>query len=177
MNKTLLSFSIVLFFAISAFARDARLSQLRIDSFLRFVATARLKVAYSFSRELNIGDPNLRPIVTRAITDSPSQVNDYDDLAGFIVPRCAGVDDTAILATVSVAGKPIVIPDGMTCAGRDAILAVPVKVEKGGLLKPIAGHWIRITGKFEAGPYQTFSNALSGQGTVSFEGNDKLSSL
>src|SRR6185295_3762650 len=49
--------------------------------------------------------------------------------------------------------------------------------EDGGLLKPLTGHTIWITGDFEAGSYKTFTNALSGQGTVSFAGNVRMQEL
>jgi len=85
---------------------------------------------------------------------------------------CAGRDDTAALtAAIATAGdKAIVIAAGQTCTV--STMKIPnLQIEAGGLLKPLTSHTVVVTGSFRAGPYQTFTNALPGQGTVSFAGN------
>jgi hypothetical protein len=64
----------------------------------------------------------------------------------------------------------VVIGAGQTCAGKEVTLA-NVRVEKGGLLKPVSSHSIKLSGVFEAGDYQTFTNALPGQGKVYLSAN------
>lgn len=89
--------------------------------------------------------------------------------------QCSGADDSAgLTAAVTAAAEGIVVVrKGQTCAGSDVKLA-NVRVEQGGLLKPVTGHAITITGVFDAGVYQTFTNATAGLGTVSFAGNKTI---
>ena len=92
-----------------------------------------------------------------------------------VLVQCSGIDDSASLlaAATSASGAWVVVTGGQTCAGSELTLA-NVRVEKGGLLKPLNGRTITISGNFDAGPYQTFTNALSGQGTVLFSPSVQL---
>lgn len=92
--------------------------------------------------------------------------------------QCSGRDDTTVLSAAikSANGRWIVIGDGQICAAGD--LTIPnLWIEKGGSLKPISSRTIILSGDFEAGAYQVFTNALAGQGTVSFSGNHSLRSI
>lgn len=88
---------------------------------------------------------------------------------------CGGADDSLALGAAVRAARNgwVLIGPGQTCAGRD-INIENLHISKGGLLKPIASHTITISGSFEAGAYQTFTNALPGQGTISFAGNKSM---
>jgi hypothetical protein len=91
---------------------------------------------------------------------------------GDVTVECKGTNDTKALtdAINAANGGWIVIVRGQTCAGAD--ITIPkLRIEEGGLLKPVTSHTIALSGNFSAGPYQTFTNALSGQGTVTFSGN------
>jgi hypothetical protein len=84
---------------------------------------------------------------------------------------CSGSDDTAaIMAALAAPGeKSIVIGGGQTCAFRSS--RIPnLRIEPGGLLKPLTGEVVTLTGAFRAGPYRVFTNAFPGQGTISFAG-------
>ncbi len=97
---------------------------------------------------------------------------------GMVYMQCAGIDDsTAITAAVaSAAAGWVVITRGQTCAGSD--VTIPnLRIERGGLLKPITGHSITLSVNFEAGTYQAFTNALASQGTISFSGNSSMSEV
>ena len=81
--------------------------------------------------------------------------------------RCNGKDDTQILADAIIAakGQPIVIANGQTCAATD--ITIPnLRIDQGGLLKPLTGHTIRLSGLLATGRSQIFINALAGEGTV-----------
>src|SRR5436190_11084394 len=83
--------------------------------------------------------------------------------------QCQGTDDSvALTAAVTTAkGRSIVIAQGQTCAGND--ITIPnLRVEEGGLLRPATGHVITLSGRFDAGIYKVFTNALKGQGTILF---------
>jgi hypothetical protein len=85
---------------------------------------------------------------------------------------CGGTDDsTRLSAAVSTAsGGWVIIPNGQTCAGSD--VTIPnLRVERGGLIKPVTSHSITISGTFDAGVYQAFTNATASQGTVSITGS------
>jgi hypothetical protein len=92
-----------------------------------------------------------------------------------VAVQCSGRDDTAVLGAAASAanGQGVVIANGQTCAAGD-ITIHHLRIERGGLLKPMTGQTITLSGYFEAGPYQTFANALPGQGTISFSGNITL---
>jgi hypothetical protein len=64
-------------------------------------------------------------------------------------------------------GGWLIISNGETCAARDLTVS-NLRIEKGGLLKPVTGHKLILSGNFDAGPYPTFTNALAGQGTILF---------
>jgi hypothetical protein len=88
-----------------------------------------------------------------------------------IAVSCNGRDDTAALiaAITSAGGQWVVINNGQTCAGSD--LTIPhLRIEKGGLLKPLRSHTITLSDSFEAGNYQVFTSALPGEGTIKFSG-------
>jgi hypothetical protein len=92
-----------------------------------------------------------------------------------VVVKCSGTEDsTALTAAVRDAnGAFVVIAAGQTCAGSD--ITIPnLRIDKGGVLKPITGHTVTLSVNFEAGPYHAFGNALAGQGTISFAGNSSL---
>ena len=97
---------------------------------------------------------------------------------GVINVQCSGRDDTAALAAAigSAKGQWIVIAAGQTCAGQD--LTIPnLWIEKGGLLRPLNSYTISLSEGFQAGSYQVFANALTGQGKVSFVGSHRPISL
>jgi parallel beta-helix repeat protein len=88
-------------------------------------------------------------------------------MAGQVFVKCAGTDDsTALTAAAATAGSNWVVISNTTCAGNDITIA-NLKIEKGGLLKPVTGHSVTVSTSFSAGPaVQAFTNALAGQGTV-----------
>jgi hypothetical protein len=97
---------------------------------------------------------------------------------GTEVRQCSGTDDSAAISeAVRIARSGwIIIANGQTCAGAD--ITIPnLRIEKGGLLKPTTSHAITLAGDFDAGPYQAFTNALPGQGTISFGANSSVSTL
>jgi len=90
--------------------------------------------------------------------------------APFIRVECGGAEDTQGIASAIAAAKgaPIVISNGETCAVDD--LVIPnLRIELGGLLKPLAGRTVTLSGNFDAGIYQVFANAVPGQGTIVFK--------
>lgn len=101
----------------------------------------------------------------------------------FVVNRgipvdCGGRDDTDSLtaATVATEGNWVVIGAGRSCVART--MTIPkLRIEPGGLLKVVSGNTITITENFEAGVYQTFGNALPGQGTIVFAPTTSLQSI
>jgi len=89
-----------------------------------------------------------------------------------VLVQCAGRDDSSALtsAVAAAKGQSIVIGNGQTCAAGD--LTIPnLRIEKGGLLKPLSSHTITLSENFEAGAYQVFTNAFARQGTISFSVN------
>jgi len=86
-----------------------------------------------------------------------------------VTPVCAGVDDSVgIAAAGAVAGDGwIVITRGQVCAVGTMTLP-NLRVEKGGLLKPLSTDVV--VEQLDAGPYQTFTNGLAGQGRVLLPG-------
>lgn len=95
---------------------------------------------------------------------------------GATVMACLGTNDTAALAAASTAAQTIIIPKGVTCASNSQTIAPPMDIQYGGLLKPITGQTVILTGAQLAGPWQTFTNATSGLGTISFSGNAAIRS-
>src|SRR5436190_2238681 len=82
---------------------------------------------------------------------------------GEVVAQCAGRNDTEVLAkSIKAAnGQWIVIANGTTCAVAE--ITIPnLRIERGGLLKPLSGHTVVIAGTFDAGLYKVFENALAG---------------
>lgn len=96
---------------------------------------------------------------------------------GATVMACVGTNDTTILAAASVLAQTIIIPKGVTCASNSQTISAPLDVQYGGLLKPITGQTVILTGAQLAGPWQTFANATAGLGTVSFSGNTALAQV
>jgi Pectate lyase superfamily protein len=86
--------------------------------------------------------------------------------------QCRGTDDSAALSTAlaSAGNGQIVIAQDQICAARDITIS-NLRVEPGGMLKPLTGHTVTLSGTFDAGGYQVFSNALAGQGRISFADN------
>lgn len=87
---------------------------------------------------------------------------------------CGGTNDTTLLSVASALGGTIVIPNGITCASNSQTLSAALNIQKGGLLKPITGQTVMLTGPQLAGPWQTFTNATAGLGTASFSGNASI---
>lgn len=87
---------------------------------------------------------------------------------------CGGVNDTTLLDQADGIGGTIVIPRSVICASNSQTLSSALDVQYGGLLKPITGQAVTLTGPQVAGPWQTFTNATSGQGTILFTGNKSL---
>jgi parallel beta helix pectate lyase-like protein len=102
---------------------------------------------------------------------SPTQI-------GAVAMECGAVDDTDALNRAMAAAKAILIKRGTTCAAGSAA-SFPVDsvliIEPGGMLKPLPGRKVLIGGELRAGPYQIFTNAYAGGGSISFEGNVLLS--
>lgn len=96
---------------------------------------------------------------------SGTTVTGGDPVPGVMV-ECGGVDDTAVLAAVNAAGQPIVIPAGKTCATTTATYTVPMRIEKGGILKPLTSNTATLA-IVEAGDYQIFAE---GFGTIAMTG-------
>lgn len=115
--------------------------------------------------------------VTAASVSDPIFVGDNDPrlVGGVISVVCAGVDDTVALNAAIATGGTVVITRGSTCAASSSLTfttssTAVLRVEKGGLFKPITGQTPVVGGYIDAGAYQIFTNALAGQGTVSFNG-------
>lgn len=104
---------------------------------------------------------------------SPFTLSDIPVVAGTSVTTmaCGGSNDTAALSAANTAGGTIVIPKGITCASNSQTISATLRVDNGGLLKPITGQTVTLTGYPDIGLYQAFTNGLSGQGTISFAGN------
>lgn len=83
-----------------------------------------------------------------------------------VMVGCGGVDDTAALLLVNGTGQPIQIPAGKTCATTTAAFTVPIRIEKGGLLKPLTSNTATLA-SVEAGDYQIFP---VGFGTIAMTG-------
>src|SRR5262249_2737816 len=92
-----------------------------------------------------------------------------------VMVECSGVEDNRALAAAMTAAKGgwSVITKGRT--GAAGTMTIPnLHIENGGLLKVGTGQTVTIGEKFDAGIYQTFANALPGQGTVTFTPNASL---
>lgn len=151
-----------------------------LSSLSQGASTIQESLAHSNSRDsrepASIG---LRFLRTSEERNRPSNVV-MTELTGQNIParvvaKCAGTDDSSALidAVKTANGGFVVITAGQTCAGRD--ISIPdLQIEKGGLLKPVTSHTVTLSENFEAGPYQVFTNALTGQGTISFSGNSSL---
>jgi len=89
--------------------------------------------------------------------------------------KCNGADDSGVLAEAvkNARGGFVVVSTGETCAAGD--ITIPnLRIENGGLLKPLTGHTVTLSVNFEAGIYQVFSNISPGQGSITFSGNAAL---
>jgi len=96
---------------------------------------------------------------------------------GTSLALCGGTDDTALLAALNTINATIQIPNLTTCASNTQTISVALQVDNGGLLKPITGQTISLTGSFNAGgttPHQAFTNATAGLGTVTFASSARL---
>lgn len=85
--------------------------------------------------------------------------------------QCSGTDDTGPLLAAIAAGGTIQIAKGVTCAGDSTVSfpsSVTLKIDRGGLLKPITGQTVRILGYPDIGIYRAFTNATAGLGTIAF---------
>lgn len=91
--------------------------------------------------------------------------------AGIALAICGGTADTSLLAALSALGGTIQIPKGTTCASNTQTLSAALQVDSGGFLKPITGQIVTLTGPQIGGPWQRFTNATAGLGTIRFTGN------
>lgn len=98
-------------------------------------------------------------------------------VSGSTVLMCSGTNDTTLLTTASALGQQIIIPKGVTCASNTQTISAPLDIQYGGLLKPITGQTVTLTGPQLAGNWQTFTNATAGQGTISFTGNTRIAQV
>ena len=96
---------------------------------------------------------------------------------GMTLVACGGSNDTTLLDTADTAGGTIEIPKGVTCASNSQTISAALQIDNGGLLKPITGQTVTLTGPQIGEAWQRFTNALAGQGTISFTGNHKLAEL
>jgi hypothetical protein len=117
--------------------------------------------------------------VVPADTTNPIAVGDNDPRLSTVttVLTCAGLDDTTPLLAAIAAGGTIAITRGTTCAASSSITfpsTVTLRIDRGGLLKPITGQSPVIQGSIDAGAYQIFTNATAGLGTVLITSTDVL---
>lgn len=96
---------------------------------------------------------------------------------GVSLALCGGTADTALLAALSALGGTVEIPSGTTCASNTQTLSAGLQIDNGGLLKPITGQTITLTGPQIGGRWQRFTNATAGLGTISFAGNVTLQEI
>lgn len=82
---------------------------------------------------------------------------------------CGGTADTALLIAANLAGGTVNIPHPLTCASNTTTISAHLDIQKGGLLKPISGQTVTLTGPQNDGVWQKFTNVTSG--TISFSGN------
>lgn len=87
---------------------------------------------------------------------------------------CGGTNDTTALSLKVAAAGGVTIQPGVICAANTVSLT-NVRIMRGGLLKVNTGETVTLTGAFQAGPWQVFSNTLLG--TISFAGANKTSRL
>lgn len=128
---------------------------------------------YSYSKDNGLGGISRHGDAVRPIRISAKQgATTIRRSNGDLIVECRGANDTTVLtaATAAARGAWLVIVKGQTCVGSD--ITIPnLRIEEGGLLKPVTSHTVTLSGNFSAGPYQVFTNALPGQGTVSISGN------
>lgn len=115
-------------------------------------------------------------------TTSNSQVVSTDDsrISAITSVLCAGTNDSTALIAAYMSARVVTIGDGTTCAADSTVTFpsnVTLKVNQGGLFKPVTGQTPTVQGHIDAGPHQIFTNILSGQGVVSFSGNTAVSVL
>jgi len=97
--------------------------------------------------------------------------------AGSTQVLCGGTNDTTLLTTANASGGIIQIPNGITCATNNITISTALQIDKGGLLKPLTGQTATLTGPQLGGIWQRFTNALAGQGTISFANNHVMTSI
>lgn len=93
---------------------------------------------------------------------------------GLVTMACGGANDTTALSVANTAGGTIVIPKGITCASNSQTISVPLNIQNGGLLKPVTGQTVTLTGSQQDGVWRRFTNATATLGTISFNGNKNL---
>lgn len=134
--------------------------------------TAGSDGSYSFytdAQSVSIRFSNVSGVLPFTTPDIPVSAADTT------IAACGGTNDTSLLSTANAAGGTIVIPNGVVCTSNSQTLSVAITIQNGGLLKPITGQVVTLTGEQNKDVWQKFTNALSGQGTVSFNGNTKIS--
>lgn len=108
---------------------------------------------------------------------TPFTLGDFnigDGATGHLVMNCFGTNDTSMLATASSTGRVIVIPKDETCASNSQTISAAFQVDNGGLLKPLNSQTVTLTGPQPDGPWQRFTNATAGLGTISLVGNTHI---
>lgn len=94
--------------------------------------------------------------------------------SGQTLVNCSGVNDTVLLATANTNGGTIVIPKSITCASNSQTLSIALQIDNGGLLKPITGQTVTLSGPQNPDIWQKFTNATTGLGTIAFTGNTSI---
>lgn len=87
---------------------------------------------------------------------------------GTSLALCGGTADTSLLSALSALGGTIEIPKGVTCASNTQTISATMKIDKGGLLKPLNSQTLTLTGYPDIGIYPAFTNTGAGQGTILF---------
>lgn len=111
--------------------------------------------------------------VSGGVTITPFTRSGYvaPGTSGVTLLQCGGSNDTTLLSAASALGGTIEIPNGITCASDSLTISTALQVDKGGLLQPLSGQTLTLTGPQIGGTQQRFDASL---GTISFTGNTLL---
>jgi hypothetical protein len=93
---------------------------------------------------------------------------------GISLALCGGTADTALLAALNTLGGTIQIPNTITCASNTQTISAALQINNGGLLKPVTGQTITLTGGVNPDTWQHFTNATAGLGTAAFTANKSI---
>ncbi len=91
---------------------------------------------------------------------------------GISLAICGGTADTTLLSTLNALGGTIEIPTGVTCASNSQTLSAALRIDNSGLLKPLNGQTVTLTGAQNDDVWQKYTTTTTG--VVSFLGNRHL---